>query len=176
MAECVLPKHETRVRFPLPAPIIMNILIITPGKKHGPHLAELIAEYERRLSGAPGGGHRYDIEWRFLSPDTLTEESAAILKILAKGDQVILLDERGKMVTSKGLADLIQASIADGSVKRLVFIIGGAYGVDENVKKAVRQTISLSGLTLPHRLVRLLLVEQIYRAAEISRGGKYHHE
>lgn len=146
----------------------MNILIISPGKKHEPHLAELIAEYEKRLSTA------HDVESRFVSPDTLERESAAILKILGKGDYVILLDERGKSYTSEGFASLLQKAVMN-SAKRIIFIIGGAYGVDESVRGAAHATVSLSAMVLPHRLVRLMLVEQIYRASEIQRGGKYHH-
>ena len=146
----------------------MNILIISPGKKHEPNLAELIAEYEKRLSGT------YNIEWKFISPGTLEQESTAIVKTIGKVDYVILLDERGKSLTSEGFAQAIQKAIMQ-SVKRIVFVIGGAYGVDETVRAAAQLTLSLSAMVMPHRFVRLMLVEQIYRAADISRGGKYHH-
>lgn len=146
----------------------MSILIISPGKKHEPHLAELIAEYEKRLSGA------YAVEWRFVSPGTPEQEGAAILKAVGKGDHVVLLDERGKAVSSEGFAAELQKAVGQGA-KRIVFIIGGAYGVDEPVRAAARLTLSLSAMVLPHRLVRLMLVEQIYRATDIIRGGKYHH-
>lgn len=146
----------------------MNILIISPGKKHEPHLAELIAEYEKRLSAT------HDIEWRFVAPGTIEQESAAILKAVGKSDYLILLDERGKSVTSEGFAAAIQSAYSQ-SAKRLVFVIGGAYGVSSEIRQAARLILSLSAMVLPHRLVRLMLIEQIYRAAEIARGGKYHH-
>jgi 23S rRNA (pseudouridine1915-N3)-methyltransferase len=146
----------------------MNILIVSPGKKHEPALAELIAEYEKRLAG------RFGVEWRFVAPDSLEKEGAAILKAIDKKDFVILLDEKGKPADSNGFAALLERASVSGK-KRIAFVIGGAYGVTGDIKNRADAAVSLSQMTFPHRLVRLILAEQIYRASEIMRGGKYHH-
>lgn len=90
-------------------------------------------------------------------------------------DFIILLDERGKEMSSPELANFIEKRCMD-SGKRIVFIIGGAYGVDENIKKRADFTWSLSKLVFPHELVRIILSEQIYRACTIMKGEKYHHD
>ena len=89
-------------------------------------------------------------------------------------DDLILLDETGKQLSSEDLAKFIQAR-ANGSTKNIVFLIGGAYGVSEAVKKRANYTWSLSKLVFPHQLVRLILDEQVYRACSINRNEKYHH-
>jgi 23S rRNA (pseudouridine1915-N3)-methyltransferase len=89
-------------------------------------------------------------------------------------DHLILLDERGKQLSSPGLAQLINQK-ANQSVSRLVFLIGGAYGVSEEIQSKANFTWSLSQLVFPHMLVRLILAEQLYRACTILRNEKYHH-
>jgi len=148
--------------------LYMNILIISPGKKHSPEMAALIGEYEKRLGG------RFDVSWKFIPAGDIKDECAAILKALQPDDFVILLDEKGSAVTSVQFSKMLEPSAVSSS-KRIVFVIGGAYGVDDSVRSRARKTVSLSAMTLPHMIVRLLLVEQIYRASEIIRGGKYHH-
>jgi 23S rRNA (pseudouridine1915-N3)-methyltransferase len=88
---------------------------------------------------------------------------------------LILLDEKGKMLSSPGLAKLIQQK-ANQSAHRIVFLIGGAYGVAEDIKAKAQFTWSLSELVFPHMLARLILAEQIYRACSILANEKYHHE
>jgi 23S rRNA (pseudouridine1915-N3)-methyltransferase len=146
----------------------MDILVISPGRRHEPALAGLVAEYEKRLAG------RFDVSWKFLAPDSLEKESRAVLDSISEKDFAILLDGKGKEVDSPDFAKLIEKGMLSGR-KRIVFVIGGAYGVDGGVKGRADATVSLSKMTFPHRLVRLVLVEQIYRASEILRGGKYHH-
>src|SRR5207302_6628487 len=97
-----------------------------------------------------------------------------ILEWLKKDDFLVVLDEKGKQLTSEGLAHLIQ-SRANESVRQLVFLIGGVYGLDEKVLKRANFAWSLSRLVFPHQLVRLILAEQIYRACTIIRNEKYHH-
>lgn len=132
-------------------------------------IASAINEYEKRL------GAHYLIEWVFPSISTTESEGAAILKQVKDGDTVFLLDERGKSYGSPEFAALIDKEQQEGT-KRLVLIIGGAFGVSEEVKKRANITLSLSKMVFPHMLVRLILVEQIYRAMTILEGGKYHHE
>ncbi|MFY8166394.1 MAG: 23S rRNA (pseudouridine(1915)-N(3))-methyltransferase RlmH [Sediminibacterium sp.] len=102
-------------------------------------------------------------------------EAISILKALAPTDVLILLDEKGKMLSSPMLANLIQQK-ANQSAQKVVFLIGGAYGVADDIKTRAQFTWSLSALVFPHMLVRLILAEQIYRACSILANEKYHHE
>jgi 23S rRNA (pseudouridine1915-N3)-methyltransferase len=94
--------------------------------------------------------------------------------MLQKDDYLVALDERGKQISSEGLAEFIMKR-GNESVKNLVFLIGGAYGIDEAVMKRANYKWSLSQLVFPHQLVRLILAEQVYRACSINRNEKYHH-
>lgn len=87
---------------------------------------------------------------------------------------LILLDERGKEYTSVELAQKLD-TWRRGSHKRVVFLIGSAYGFDDPVHQAAREMLSLSKLTLPHQLCRLMMLEQLYRACTIWKGESYHH-
>lgn len=146
----------------------MKILIISPGKAHDYTVVDGIAEYQKRL------GKRFDVEWAFPSAGDKKDEGAAILKLIKVGDAVVLLDERGKDIDSPGFAALFGTHLQSGT-KRVVFIIGGAFGVSEEVQGRADATLKLSSLVFPHMLVRLVLVEQLYRAVSIIDGGKYHH-
>jgi 23S rRNA (pseudouridine1915-N3)-methyltransferase len=107
--------------------------------------------------------------------DLKKREGETILEWLDKDDYVTALDEKGKQLSSKKLADFIQTR-ANESTKKLVFIIGGAFGLDAAVLKRANYIWSLSELTFPHQLVRLILAEQIYRACTIIKNEKYHHQ
>ncbi len=146
----------------------MKTLIISPGKAHSVELRDAIAEYEKRLAPV------LPIEWVFPSIGTKESEGDSILKLIKPEDVVVLLDERGKATDSPGFASLVDAYLNEGT-KRLVFIIGGAFGVSEAVAARATRTLSLSGMVFPHMIVRLVLVEQLYRAWSIRTGGKYHH-
>jgi 23S rRNA (pseudouridine1915-N3)-methyltransferase len=89
--------------------------------------------------------------------------------------RLILLDERGKAMTSPALASKLEAW-RQGTQKRVVFLIGSAYGFHPAVREKAHEVISLSAMTLPHQLVRLVMLEQLYRACTILRGESYHHE
>lgn len=146
----------------------MKLLIISPGKSHAHEYLDAIQEYEKRLRPV------LPIEWIFPSVGTKDQEGEAILKRIEPGDVVVLLDEQGKDIDSPGLAEFLETNLSAGT-KRLVFIIGGAFGVSDAVKKRANKTIRLSSLVFPHMLVRLILTEQLYRAWSIRSGGKYHH-
>lgn len=146
----------------------MKILIISPGKGHDATVAEGIGEYAKRLP------KQFALEWATPKPESVDVEGAAILKLLKKDDFVVLLDERGKDIDTPGFAKLLEQHIGDGT-KRLVFVIGGAFGVSAAVKERANATLKLSSLVFPHMLVRFLLAEQLYRAVSIIEGGKYHH-
>lgn len=146
----------------------MKLLIISPGKPHAFEYRDAIAEYEKRLSSA------LPVEWAFPTVGTKDSEGEAVLKLIQPTDAVILLDERGKDIDSPGLANLLDTYLNE-STKRLVFVIGGAFGVSEEVQNRANKTIRLSSLVFPHMLARLILTEQLYRAESIRTGGKYHH-
>lgn len=146
----------------------MKCLIISPGKAHDHNTDALIAEYEKRLSST------MPLEWSFPGVGTKESEATAILKLLKPEDYVVLFDERGKDVSSEGLAELLDTRLQQGT-KRIVFIIGGAFGVSDEVGQRANQTLRLSALVFPHMLVRLIVAEQLYRAVSIREGGKYHH-
>lgn len=154
----------------------MKIAICSVGKANESYIKEGVDQFTKRI------GHYYPIDWVLITPSKLTEpaqikkaEADSIIKALAKTDILILLDEKGKMLDSPGLAKLIQQK-ANQSAQRIVFLIGGAYGVDQNIKERAKFTWSLSELVFPHMLVRLILAEQIYRACSILANEKYHHE
>lgn len=152
----------------------MKIVIISVGKKHDASVATVINDYTKRLKRA------IDVSWELVGPSGFDEpkarqsESIAITAKLKPNDIVWLLDERGKQLTSPALAAQINVLQYQG-VQRLVFVIGGAYGVDDALRARADFTWSLSELVFPHQLVRLMLVEQLYRATEINRGSGYHH-
>jgi 23S rRNA (pseudouridine1915-N3)-methyltransferase len=154
----------------------MKITIITIGKPSSKHISELIDDYQKRV--------KFNIEWAVIPHQTkinqpeliIKQESDLIIKKLElkRGDYKILLDESGKIINSNELAKIIDDS-ANNSLN-LIFIIGGAYGVSEELKKKVDFMWSLSKLVFPHQIVRLILTEQIYRAVSINKGSSYHHE
>lgn len=146
----------------------MKLLIISPGKAHASEYRDAIAEYEKRLSSS------LPVEWAFPSLGDKESEGEAILKLLKADDYVVLFDERGKDIDSPGLASLLDQLLNEGT-KRLVLIIGGAFGVSDAVSERANRTLKLSSLVFPHMLVRLIVVEQLYRAWSIRSGGKYHH-
>ena len=145
----------------------MKLSIYSVGKTNESYIKEGVDQFTKRI------GHYYPIDWQLITPSKLTDpaqikkaEAASILKAITSTDVLVLLDEKGKMLSSPGVANLIQQK-ANQSAQRIVFLIGGAYGVDEEIKKRANFTWSLSELVFPHMLVRLLLAEQIYRACSI---------
>jgi len=152
----------------------MPIRIIAVGKKHESWISEGIERYQKRLK------RPFKIEWVFLPHSALSdsrarqEESRRILSHLNTHDYVVLLDEKGKIISSPDLTSLLLAPLE--SSQQIVIIIGGAYGVDDTIQQRANFIWSLSGLVFPHQLVRLILTEQLYRAQEIANGNPYHHE
>jgi len=146
----------------------MNIIIISPGKSKGYLGEDVVLEYASRIA------HYSSIEWKFVVPSNMSEEGEKILKALPDDSCVVVLDERGKSLDSIGFSEFIGKRLNE-SVKNLVFVIGGAYGIDEKVKAVAKHSLSLSALVFPHELVRSILAEQIYRGFTILRGEKYHH-
>jgi 23S rRNA (pseudouridine1915-N3)-methyltransferase len=154
----------------------LKLSIFSVGKNHDTYIKEGVDQFTKRIT------HYYPIDWQLITPSKLTDaiqikkaEATSILKALTTNDVLILLDEKGKMLSSPGLANLIQQK-ANQSAQRIVFLIGGAYGVDDEIKKRANFTWSISDLVFPHMLVRLILAEQVYRACSILANEKYHHE
>jgi 23S rRNA (pseudouridine1915-N3)-methyltransferase len=107
--------------------------------------------------------------------DLKKKEGEMILDWLKTDDYLVALDEHGKPMNSVQLSAFLETR-ANESVKRLIFLIGGAFGLDDAVLKKANYKWSLSSLTFPHQLVRLIIAEQIYRACTIMRNEKYHHK
>ncbi len=149
------------------------------GKPHESYVEEGVKDFTKRIE------NYFPFEWRLfnlkknsgsLSSEKLKqEESLLIIDSLKSGDWLVSLDEKGKSLNSRKLAGYIQDR-GNESARRLIFLIGGAYGLDEAVLKKSKFIWSLSDLTFPHQLVRLILAEQIYRACSIGRNEKYHHD
>jgi len=156
----------------------MKLLFKVIGKPHEPFVKEGVELFTKRIS------NYYPVEWHIIpmpkNAGALNEielkkrEGELVLQSLQKEDYLVLLDERGKQVNSEGFAGFIQ-SRANESVKNLVFLIGGAYGVSSDIMQRANYKWSLSPLVFPHQLVRLILAEQVYRACSINRNEKYHH-
>ncbi|MBC7949242.1 MAG: 23S rRNA (pseudouridine(1915)-N(3))-methyltransferase RlmH [Chitinophagaceae bacterium] len=157
----------------------MKIQFWAIGKANEPYVNAGVEEFTNRvdkyfktawtiLPVPKNAGQMSEVELR-------RKEAEMILQGLAKDDYLVALDENGKQVTSVKLAAFLQAR-ANESVKKIVFLIGGAYGLDESVLTRANYTWSLSSLTFPHQIVRLLLAEQVYRASTILRNEKYHHQ
>jgi len=156
----------------------MKLQFWTVGKNHEPYVKEGIELFTKRISSY------YTVEWNILpSPkhaanlseiDLKKKEGEIITGLLQKEDYLVLLDENGRQLSSKELAAFIQTR-ANESTKNIVFLIGGAFGVSDAVKKRANTQWSLSKLVFPHQLVRLILAEQVYRACSINRNEKYHH-
>lgn len=148
----------------------MKLVILSVGKEKDEVSADLIKHFELRiLRYAP-------VEWLFVPHDVTKEkEGEKILSLLKKDDYVVLLDEKGREIKSEALAELIENRMVD-SVRRMVFVIGGAYGVSKAIEERANYMWKLSSLVFPHMLVRVILVEQLYRALTIIKGEKYHHE
>lgn len=149
------------------------IRIVAVGKKHEDWVLEGIERYQKRLR-AP-----FDVKWDLLPHSTLEgpqarqKESEAILSRLNDDEFIVLLDETGKSYDSPTLSSQLESVFARGT--SLTLVIGGAYGVNEALRQRSQIIWSLSPLVFPHQLVRLILIEQLYRAQEIARGGSYHH-
>jgi 23S rRNA (pseudouridine1915-N3)-methyltransferase len=143
---------------------MLGIKLICVGKLKEPHFIAACAEYEKRLSGF----FRYELL-------ELSERAAKseILSAIPKSAFTAALCVEGEQINSESLAALLSEKAA-GGVSRLCFIIGGSDGLEESVKAASELRLSMSEMTFPHHLARVMLLEQLYRAAMINSGGKYH--
>ncbi|WP_299136788.1 23S rRNA (pseudouridine(1915)-N(3))-methyltransferase RlmH [uncultured Tenacibaculum sp.] len=157
----------------------MKIKLLTIGKTDNKHLIQLIDEYQNRLKHYI----KFTLE---IIPDiknvkNLSEqqqkekEGDLILSKLQPTDQLILLDDKGKHYTSIEFSQYLQKKMNSG-LKQLVIVIGGPYGFSDTVYKKASGKISLSKMTFSHQMIRLFIVEQIYRGFTILKNEPYHHE
>ncbi len=156
----------------------MKFQFWTVGKNHEPFVKDGIQLFTKRIS------NYYPVEWNILPTpknagslsemDLKKKEGEMLTGFLQKEDYLVLLEETGKQMSSEDLALFIQQR-ANESVKNVVFLIGGAFGVSDTIKKRANYQWCLSKLVFPHQLVRLILAEQVYRACSINRNEKYHH-
>ena len=156
----------------------MKIVFLVIGKTDEPYLETGISKYVKRLE------HYVPFEMKVI-PDirnrkALSEEQQKkaegeiIISQLSAGDDLILLDENGKTFSSIGFSQWIESRMNGGN-KRMFFVIGGPYGFSQAVYQQVKAKISLSEMTFSHQMVRLIFVEQLYRAFTILKGEPYHH-
>ncbi|MBP5716344.1 MAG: 23S rRNA (pseudouridine(1915)-N(3))-methyltransferase RlmH [Bacteroidales bacterium] len=157
----------------------MKIHVVFTGRTTGKLFQEAIADYQSRLSHYVP----FSIEEipdlknvKSLSEEQQKEREADLLfERMQAGDVLVLLDEKGKEFTSREFSLYLEQKMQTVS-RRLVFLIGGPYGFSPRVYEAAQGKISLSKMTFSHQMVRLFLVEQIYRACTIMRGEPYHHD
>lgn len=157
----------------------MRIQFWSIGKNNEPYVKAGVEEFTKRIS------KYFKVEWTIIpvpknagmmsEMDLKKKEGEQVLSWLSKEDYLVVLDENGKQLSSEGLADFLQAR-ANSSRKKLIFLIGGAFGVDEAIIQRADLSWSLSKLVFPHQLVRLILAEQVYRACTIMKNEKYHHK
>lgn len=155
----------------------MTIRVIMVGKTSQPYVREGLEVYLGRLV------HYARVEWNELpdsrtrntAADTLRLEAELILGRIRKEENVILLDEAGESLSSRQFAQWLQKRMNSG-IRSLVLVVGGAHGFDPELKRRADGMLSLSSMTFPHDLVRLVLAEQLYRAFTILKGEQYHHD
>lgn len=144
------------------------ITILAVGKKTDRNLIDAIEGYQKRLDKP------FDVKWVLIpysakdGNEARQDESERLLQHIKPGDKVILLDERGKQLTSPDFS-------AELAKDNYTVVIGGAYGVNDELRQRANLIISLSQMIFPHQLVRLILMEQIYRAQCIYHHHPYHH-
>lgn len=156
----------------------MKITLLLVGKTTDSRLISLIEDYRKRLL------HYVPFELvvlpdlkntKSLSEEQIkTAEGEAILRFVTPSMDVVLLDEHGQEFRSIEYAEWLQKKM--GSGKDLTLVIGGPYGFSEAVYQRADGKVSLSRMTFPHQMIRIMVIEQIYRAMTIIRGEPYHHE
>ena len=157
----------------------MKLTLMTIGATDDPHLKQLIAQYQTRLKHYVAF---YMVGLRDIkNTKNLTEaqqrqkEGELLLKKVSTTDFLVLLDEKGKQFTSREFSELLQKRMNSG-IKNMVLAVGGPYGFSDEVHERAHQKISLSKMTFSHQMVRLFIVEQLYRAFSILKNEPYHHD
>lgn len=154
----------------------MQIQLLTVGKSNFSFIKEGVLEFESRIK------HYYKfkiIELPSVKENDIRQlkkkEAVIITKSIPSGSIIVLLDEKGKSMRSVAFAQQMQKWM-NRSPKNIIFIVGGAYGFDDSIKELAHEKLSLSSMTFSHQLIRLIFVEQLFRACTILKGEKYHNE
>jgi len=157
----------------------VKIQLWSIGKEHDPYIRDGMAVFQKRLQ------HYVDFEVKLIPtvkqaaslsiPELKKQEAKIILDMLQPTDFLLALDEKGKMMTTVQFADFLQQRNNAGT-RQLIILIGGAFGIDDAVLQKAQLKMSLSPLTFPHQLVRLIFTEQLYRAYTVLNREKYHHQ
>ena len=145
----------------------MKIRIITISQRDEPAGTDLFNNYLKRLK------HYCTIEILALKSTNPKDEAILVLKKMSGDEEMILLEESGKEFSSQEFSAWLQKKM--NASKNLCFVIGSAYGFDSSLKEKSALMISLSQMTLPHQLAKVIFAEQLYRAFTILRNEKYHH-
>lgn len=157
----------------------MKVRVLCMGKTDIPYIREGVADYLARIKRSLSIELTEIPELKnagSLSPDQVREKEASLLlQRVPEHAFVVLLDEKGKEMRSVAFAEWLQQRFNAG-YKELIFIVGGAYGFDDKVKKRASMTLSLSVMTFSHQIVRVIFMEQLYRAMTILRNEPYHNE
>ncbi len=157
----------------------MKITLLSVGKTEPGYLKTGILQYEERLMHYSVFRHLEIPPVKnpaSLSKDQLKErEGVEILKNIKEGDELILLDENGRERSSEEFAQFLEQKSIN-STKSIIFVVGGAYGFSQKVTERADAFISLSRMTFSHQMVRLIFLEQLYRAFTIIKGEPYHHK
>jgi 23S rRNA (pseudouridine1915-N3)-methyltransferase len=146
----------------------MKFTFISVGKKNDSDIEDAVLNYTKRIS------RYFSVEWKLIPTSNKEKEVESILKTLDSEDFVIALDDKGKELNTVELSKFIEKRM-NASDKRVVFVIGGAYGFAESIYRRANFKWSLSKLTFPHQLVRLILTESLYRAISVIKKEPYHH-
>lgn len=157
----------------------MKIVLLSVGKTDNLHFAELIETYIKRVNFyipfemiiVPDPRHRKSTS----ESEQKIAESSLLIKTLQPSDYVVLLDDKGKQYTSTEFAMYLEKK-THTVPKRLVFVVGGPYGFSQEMQNVANEKISLSKMTFTHQMVRLIFIEQLYRAMTIIQNEPYHHE
>lgn len=158
--------------------VYMKISILVVGKNKEEYISEALREYDKRInkyipfyieeiSGVKGSG-------KYSGKEIREKEGQNILKTLSDDGFVVLLDERGKQMDSRGFARWLQ-KLMNSSIRNMVFVLGGAYGFSDELYKRADMKLSLSKMTFSHQIARIVFAEQLYRAFTIINGEPYHH-
>ena len=154
----------------------MKIVVLSVGRVRQRFVLDAEGEYLQRIKGSL---QVELVEIGMESPESMkpadvqAREAEEVLKKTKSYDYLVVLDERGKEMTSRALSEFVQARMNSG-IKSVCFVIGGAYGFAEKVRQEADLILSLSALTFPHQLTRMLLVEQLYRSHTLIKGISYH--
>lgn len=157
----------------------MKISLFVVGKTNHNYLSPGIDDYTKRINHYIPFNIQYIADAKNTKNLSQAQQKQAegqnLLNAFDKSDYVVLLDERGKVFTSKDFSSFIEKKMQTVA-KRLVFVVGGPYGFSEDVYQRANEKISLSKMTFPHDLIRLIFTEQLYRSFTIMNNEPYHHD